>query len=78
MKLTAKEREALGLLRELDAQQRDLLLSKLRRAAEAQRITLRVGRRAGALRQVRTVEDHKIIGAYGSVLALRAKRKRPR
>lgn len=69
MKLTAKEREALAMLRELDAQQRNALLAKIRRAALANRIVVRAGRSAGALRQVRTVQDHKIVKAFGTLPA---------
>lgn len=67
MKLSAKEREVLGMLRELDAQQRDKLLGQIRRAALANRITANAGRKAGALKRVRTVPDHRIVGAFGTL-----------
>lgn len=67
MKLTAKEREALGLLRELDQQQRDKLLAGIRRAALANRVIAKVGRKVGALKKVRPVPDHKIVRAFGSI-----------
>lgn len=74
MKLTAKEQEALALLRELDVQQRDKLLGQIRRAALANRIIAKAGKHAGALKRVNPVADHKIIRAYGS---LPSKGKRP-
>lgn len=68
MKLTAKEREALGQLRELDTQERDKLLADIRRAALANRIVLKAARKAGALRKkIRTVPDHKIVKAFGTL-----------
>jgi hypothetical protein len=77
MKLTAKEREALDMLRELDVQQRDKLLGQIRRAALAHRIVAKVGKKAGALKKVRTVPDHKVIRAYGTLPAkTRSNRKR--
>lgn len=66
MKLTSKMKEAIGMLQELDTQQRDKILADIRRAALANRITAKVGRKAGALKRVRTVEDHKIVRAYGA------------
>lgn len=63
MKLTGKEREILGMLRELDGPQRDKLLADTRRAVEATRIIARVGK----LKRLRPVADHKIIRAYGKV-----------
>lgn len=67
-KLTAKELEAVAHLRELDVQERDKLLSDIRRAALATRITLKAARKAGQMRnKLRTVADHKIVKAYGTL-----------
>lgn len=65
MKLTGKVKEAIGMLLELDVQQRDKLLADIRRTALANRIVAKVGRQAGALKRVRTVADHGIVKAYG-------------
>lgn len=67
MKLTGKMKEAVDMLLELDSQQRDKILAGIRRAALANRIVAKVGRKAGALKRVRTVEDHKIVRAFGAV-----------
>lgn len=67
MKLTAKVREALELLQELDAQQRDKLLGQIRRAAIANRIIAKAGKKAGALKRVRTAPDHKVVKAFGTL-----------
>ena len=67
MRLTAKEREALAMLRELDAQQRNRLLAAIRRAAMANRIIIRAGRQAGALQRIRPAPDYKIVRAFGTV-----------
>lgn len=74
MKLTAKEREALDMLRELDQQQRDKLLAQIRRAALANRIVAQAGRKANALKKVRTVPDHRVVGAFGTLPARTRKR----
>lgn len=73
-KLTAKERDAVGMLRELDVQERDKILSDLHRAALANRVVAKIGRNAGALKRVRTVADHKIVKAFGT---LPSKTKKP-
>lgn len=62
------------MLRELDVQQRDKLLGQIRRAALANRIVAKAGKNAGALKKVRTVPDHKIVRAYGT---LPAKARKP-
>jgi hypothetical protein len=67
MKLTGKERDAVTLLRELDQQQRDKLLAQIRRAAVANRVIAKAGRKAGALKKVRPVPDHKIVRAFGTL-----------
>lgn len=66
-KLSAKERDAVGMLRELDVQQRDKILEDIRRAALATRIIAKAGRNAGALKRVRSVPDHKIVKAFGTL-----------
>lgn len=75
MKLTAKVREAVDMLMELDQQQRDKLLADIRRAALANRVIAKAGRKAGALKRVRPVADHKIVTAYGHLP--KRNRKRP-
>src|SRR5262245_19277946 len=62
MKLTSKEREAVAILRELDAQQRDRILVEMRRVALASRITAR----AAQVTQVTTLPAHRIISAFGA------------
>lgn len=70
MKLTAKERDALGMLRELDVQQRDKIMGDIKRAALANRVITKVARSTGALkRRLRTAEDHKIVKAFGTLPA---------
>lgn len=76
MKLTAKEREALAMLRSLDAQQRDALLSEIRRVSLANQIVTNVGRRTGALKRVKTTPDHKIVKAFGTLPTWRQRRPR--
>lgn len=63
MKLTAKERDALANLRALDVQQRDKLLGDIQRAALATRVIAK----AGKLKRVRSVPDHKIVKAFGTL-----------
>lgn len=68
MKLTAKEREALSNLRELDSQEREKLMADIHRAALANRIVLKAARKAGSVRnKLRTVADHKIVKAFGTL-----------
>lgn len=62
MKLSNKEKQALNMLRHLNAQQRDSLLAKIERAYLANRIA----ERAGNLRRVKPVPDHKIVKAFGA------------
>lgn len=61
MKLTAKERQAINLLRKLDVKQRDLLLADIQRHVLANKITLRVGK----LRRLKIPEDREVAGAFG-------------
>lgn len=61
MKLTNKEKEALSMLRKLDAPQRDRILAGIERTLIANRIS----ERAGKLKKVKPVADHKIVRAYG-------------
>lgn len=75
MKRTDKLKEVIDMLLELDVQQRDKILADIRRAALAQRIVAKAGKKAGALKQVRTVEDHKIVRAYGTIPARAKKTK---
>lgn len=70
MKLTAKVRDAVGKLLELDVQQRNKIVADIDRAALANRVIAK----AGKLKRVRSVPDHKIIKAYGT---LPKKRKTP-
>lgn len=74
MKLTDRERRALTMLRNLDAQQRANILATIERAAIANEIVTRAGRRAGALKRVRTTPDHKIVKAFGAIPALARRR----
>lgn len=73
MKLTGKEKEALSLLRALDAQQRDRLLAQIQRAVLSNTIT----KKAGGLKKVQPVADHKIVKAFGKAPPWRPK-KEPR
>jgi hypothetical protein len=60
--------EVVQMLFDLDVQQRDKLLADIRRAALAQRIVAKAGRKAGALRgRVNPVEDHRIVKAFGTL-----------
>lgn len=76
MKLTDKERKAVTTLRALDAQQRDSLLAHIQRAALANDIVTRAGRRAGALKRIRTTPDHKIVKAFGLLPVRRGPNRR--
>lgn len=67
MKRADRMKEAVAMLLELDVQQRDKILADIRRAALAQRIVAKAGRKAGALRDIRTVEDYKIVRAFGAI-----------
>lgn len=69
-KLSTKERDAVAHLRELDVQQRDKLLADIRRAALANRVIAK----AGKLKRVRSVPDHKIVKAFGILPTRGAKR----
>jgi len=62
MKLSAKEKKAIDLLRELDAQQRDKLLEEMRHQVLAKRITAKIAK----VRHLRTVDDRKIERAFGA------------
>lgn len=73
MKLTAKERLAISLLRKLDTQQRDNALADIGRQVLANKITLRVGK----LRRLKTAEDRVIEGAFGSVPKQPSRVRRP-
>lgn len=61
VKLTNKEKEALSMLRKLDAPQRDRILAGIERTLIANRIS----ERAGKLKKVKPVEDYKITRAFG-------------
>lgn len=76
MKLTGKEKMAVSMLRELDAQQRDALLAKIERAAIANRATTRAARKAGQQSKVRTVRDFKIVKAFGATANWRRTRRK--
>lgn len=76
MKLTQRERVAIAMLRELDAEQRNKLLSDIKRAALANRIIVKAGRRAGALKRIRPTPDHRIMRAFGTVPAWRREREK--
>lgn len=62
MKYTAKVRIAVGKLLKLDVQQRDKILADIDRADLANRVIAK----AGKLKRVRSVENHKIVKAFGS------------
>lgn len=62
MKLTAKERKAIELLRQLDVRQRDELLARIERELAANKITARVGK----VRRLRIIEDKKVVKAFGT------------
>ena len=67
MKLTDKERLAVSMLRALDAQQRNKLLSDIRRAALANQAIMKAGRKAGALKKISPVANHRIVKAFGTL-----------
>jgi len=71
MKLTAKERRAIEMLRQLDTRQRDEALSRLQREVAANGITARVGK----LRRLRIVDDKKIVKAFGTAPFWKARGK---
>lgn len=68
-KLTAQEREAVEMLRQLDARQRHDFLGAIKRQIVANRITTRVGK----LRKLRIVDDRKIVRAFGAAPIWKAK-----
>lgn len=70
MKLTAKERKALELLRQLDTRQRDEVLARMQREIAANQITARVGK----LRRLKVVEDKKVIKAFGTAPIWKSKK----
>lgn len=61
-KLTAKERQAISLLRKLDVRQRDKVLEDIERHVLANKITLKVGK----LRRLKIPDDRAVAGAFGS------------
>lgn len=69
MKLSAKEKKLIDVLRDLDAQQRDKFLDSMRRQVIANRITAKIA----GVRQLRIVDDRKIERAFGAAPHWRAK-----
>lgn len=61
MKLTEKEKRAVIILRQLDAQQREHILGHIQRQFMANRLMQRIAK----LRRLRTVEDRKVEKAFG-------------
>lgn len=72
MKLTAKERKAIEMLRTLDGKQRDEILGQMKRQIAANQITARVGK----LRKLKIVEDKKIVKAFGTAPFWKAQSKK--
>lgn len=62
MKLTAREKKAVEMLRKLDASQRDEVLERMRRDLLANRITMR----AGGMRRLKIKENKRIERAFGT------------
>lgn len=60
-KLTAKEREAIEIMRQLDVAQRDKNIERMRRELLANQITARVGK----VRKLRIVNDTRVEGTFG-------------
>lgn len=60
-KLTAKEREAVEMLRQLDTRQREGFLKRMKRELAANDITRRVGK----VRKLRIVDDIRVEGTFG-------------
>lgn len=67
MKLTDREKMAIAMLRALDSEQRNKLLADIKRVALANKIITQAGRKAGALKRVRSTPDHKVVGAFGTL-----------
>lgn len=65
MKLSAKERLAVEMMRKLDTRQREKILGNMERQVQANAITKRVGR----LRKLQIVDDKKIVKHFGHVPA---------
>lgn len=63
MKLTAKERAALEMMRQLDARQRDTIIAGIRRELLANNITARIGK----MRKLKFVTDRRVEGTFGLV-----------
>lgn len=72
MKLTAKERKAIDLLRRLDGPQREEMLNRMSRQVLANEIVVRAAR----VRQLKVAPDRKVEQAFGSVPIWRSKRGR--
>lgn len=71
MKLSKKETLAVSMLRKLDGPQRENILAEIHRTVIANQIT----KKAGGLKKVMPVLDHKIIKAYGKVPPWRKTKK---
>lgn len=61
MKLAVWEKRALNLLRRLDVQQRETCIGHIWRAVLANEITTR----AGKIKKLRTVEEHRVVKFCG-------------
>lgn len=73
MKLTAKERSAITMLRKLDARQREKLLGNMQRQLIANAITARVS----GLTHLKLVDDKRIEKTFGAP-PWRPKKRQPK